>query len=145
MSKRAHTANDGSILFRQHQQISDMAIDHLAHVVDEVVRDVCAKLGGGLPRSVYLAGVLNHLGQLGLTLETEMPSIGVIEQGRHGREIFVVEGRVMIECILEHELSSEMEEVYRSRLGFDVKARACELGMVINFGRYTGGLETNLH
>ena len=145
MRRLQHRNQHKRLSIESESATSGLVVTQLAHIVDDVARDVFRKLGSGLPRSLYQVALLHHLEQSGLAVEVVPSTLSSREPSAIEREIILIDKRLIIECIYEEGLATEMVEVYRSRLGLDVKSKNYEMGLVMNCDNYSTDAASKVH
>lgn len=105
-------------------------LDVLCGTVIDSVNEVYKNLVPGLPKSVYQLKLLKCLGSKGLQLETEKSVLTRCINDELEREIIIVNGVLVIECIVEDRIINH----YQKRIMFDIQNNDHAMGLLINFG-----------
>lgn len=101
-------------------------------LTNDVIKEAsCVKqtLKPGLPKSVYQLKLLNHLIKKGYHLETETSMLNYCVEDEPQRELIIVNGILVIECIVGVKAINH----HQKRIMFDLQNNGHAMGLLINF------------
>jgi len=104
-------------------------INELSNDVIAAVASVRLALKPGFPKSVYQLMLFNNLIKKGCQLETEISMLNHCVKNEPDRELIIVNGMLVIECILDDKLINH----YQKRIMFDLQNNGLAMGLLINF------------
>jgi len=104
-------------------------IENLIFEVTESARNIHRTLKAGLPKCIYQLKLYNDLSKKGFQLQTEMSVLNLAVRQEAERELIIVNGLLVIECIVENRIDGQ----YRKRVMFDLENNGYARGLLINF------------
>lgn len=105
------------------------SIDDLVSEVNNVARSIHQTLKSGLPICIYQLTLYNELLKKGLQLQTEMSALNLAVKQEAERELIIVNGSLIIECVVKHKINSH----YHKRVMFDLENNGYSSGLLISF------------
>lgn len=120
-SKRLYSAMNNSLI----------DVDELTNDVVSAVTCINSELKQGVPKSVYQLKLLNSLIKNGFRLETEASMLNHCVKSEPDRELIIVNGLLVIECIMDDNVSRYSHK----RIMFDLQNNGHAIGLLINFNK----------
>lgn len=108
---------------------SSTDIATLIFEVNESARKIHRTLKAGLPKCIYQLKLYNDLLKKGFQLQTEMSVLNLAIKHEAERELIIVNGSLVIECIVEESTDHQ----YRKKVMFDLENNGYDRGLLINF------------
>jgi len=124
----AQEVGNKQVHYKEHDS-SYIDISRLSNCVVAAAKNVYQELVPGLPKSVYQLKLFNCLTRQGFQLNTELSMLSQCADNELCRDIIIVNGVLVIECIVDDVVLRH----YQRRIMFDLQNNDYAVGLLINF------------
>lgn len=131
MNDMTHENRDDQKTKQRYSSLDNYLVDinELTNEVIAVATSVKRALIPGVPKSVYQLKLFNYLIKKGFQLETEASMLNDCVNNEPERELLIVNGMLIIECIVD---INEINH-HQKRIVFDLQNNGHVMGLLINF------------